>query len=460
MAFTQQFLLDTAGGTHFIAVTGSFGQDSAPHDGNSMSVDSNGSIYFPAYYREDTSYPWLPNSGWIGQYSDSGVLRWQRAIGGSDATVSSGGHELMNDCCLSPDEQYLFVVGYHDVNTGLIYKYDTSGNIQWKKQFSDSNTNQINGCVTDSSGNLYVAGRHQNTGASVYKGFIAKFNSSGAVQWQKIFGSSSRVNFRHLAIDSSNNIYVTGSIDSGPADNLVVKYNTSGSIIWQKRITRGSSNYWEASMSCSVDTSGNVYITGFSNHDSSIDDQPYLLKMNSSGVFQWARYFGNYNSNLGGNTAESCACDQNDNVYVTGRDKTNNSGNYWDAYIVKLNSSGTVQWKRSFGIQNIQTNGYSIKTDSRNNVILGGDFWSLNDTGGYGSRDYFLARFPTDGTKTGTYSLNSGSWVYQSTTMTVGTSSGWSISNAGRSTSNSSLSVSNSSLSETSYTHSSSSTVI
>lgn len=460
MAFTQQFLLDTAGGTHFIAVTGSWGHDSAPYDGNSMAVDSNGSIYFPGYYREDTGYPWLPNSGWIGQYSDSGVLRWQRAIGGSDATVWGGGNELMNDCCLSSDEQYLYVVGYHDVNTGLIYKYDTSGNIQWKKQFSDSNTNQIHGCVTDSSGNLYVAGRHQNTGASVYKGFIAKFNSSGAVQWQKIFGSSSRVNFRHLAIDSSNNIYVTGSIDSGPADNLVVKYNTSGSVQWQKRITRGSSNYWESSGAIAVDSSGNVYITGFSNHDSSTDDQPFLLKMNSSGTFQWARKFGNYNSNQGQSRAESVACDKNGNVYVIGMDKTNNSGSYWDAIVAKLNSSGTVQWKRSFGIQNLQTNGYSIQTDSRNNVILGGEFWSSAGTGGYGSRDTYIAKLPNDGSKTGTHTFNSGSWVYQSTSMSIGTSSGWSISNAGQSQSNGGYSVANNSLSEASYTHSSSSTII
>ncbi len=457
MAIIQQFLIDSIG-SHFIAVTGSWGQDSAPYDGNSMSVDTKGRIYFPAYYREDTSYPYLPNSGWIGQYSEFGKLKWQRAIGGSDATVWGGSNDLVNDCCLSPDEQYLYVVGYHDINDGIIYKYDTSGSLQWKKQFSDSNTNQIHGCVTDSSGNLYVAGAH--SGGGNYRGFIAKFNSSGAVQWQKLFGSSSRINFRHIAIDSSNNIYCTGSIDSGPADNLLVKYNTSGSIQWQKRITRGSSNYWESANSTVVDSSGNIYICGFSNHDSSTDDQPFLLKMNSSGTFQWARKFGNYNSNQGQSRAESVACDKNGNVYVIGMDKTNNSGSYWDAIVAKLNSSGTVQWKRSFGIQNLQTNGYSIQTDSRNNVILGGDFWSSGSTGGYGSRDYFLAKLPSDGSKTGTYSLNSGSWVYQSTSMNIGTSSGWSISNAGQSQSNSSYSVSNSSLSEASYTHSSSSTVI
>ena len=462
MAFTQQFLLDTAGGTHFISVTGSFGQDSAPYAGNSMTIDSNGSIYYPAYYREDTSYPWLPNSGWIGQYSESGVLRWQRSIGGSNAQTSGNSvpSELLYASCLSPDEQYFYVVGHYtrgDEN-GMIFKYDTSGNVQWKKEIGNSSDdNDFYGAVTDSSGNLYVVG-HTDPNSGDGLAHITKLNSSGAIQWQKkLSGSSGHTGFNHIAIDSSNNIYCCGSIDSGPGDCLLVKYNTSGSVQWQKRVTRGS-NHWEAAMSMAVDSSGNVYITGFSNNSANTDDHAFLAKFNSSGSFQWGRYFGNYNSNQGNSRAESCACDKNGNVYVIGRDKTNNSS-YWDALIVKLNSSGTVQWKRSLGIQNLQTSGYSIQIDSRNNVVIGGEFWSSAGTGSYGSRDYFLAKLPNDGSKTGTYSLNSGSWVYQSTSMTTGSNS-WSTSNAGRTEGNSGFSVSNSSLSEASYTHSSSSKII
>ena len=455
MAFTQQFLFDGSG-KHFITVTGSWGLDAAPYNGNATSIDTNDRIYFPAYFREDTSYPWLPNSGWIGQYSKLGNLNWQRAIGDSDATTWGGDNELLFSSSLSPDEQYFYVVGHTTPGngSGIIFKYNTSGSVQWKKQIGDSDDNDFYGSVTDSSGNLYIAGGY-DPNAGQGKANIIKLNSSGVIQWQKFLAGTS--GYRHMAIDSSNNIYVCGTIDGGPADCLVVKYNTSGSVQWQKRVTRGSSNYWEGSYCVALDSSSNVYITGFSNHDSSSDDQPFLLKMNSSGTFQWARKFGNYGGSSG-NTAECCICDQNDNVYVTGRDKTNTSGT--DAYIVKLNSSGTVQWKRSLGINGINHNGYSLKIDSRNNIVLGGDFYAASGSGGYGSRDYFLAKLPSDGTKTGTYSLNSGSWVYQSTSMSVGTSSGWSISNAGRSTSNSSLSVSNSSLSEASYTHSSSTTII
>ena len=128
--------------------------------------------------------------------------------------------------------------------SGIIFKYNTSGSVQWKKQIGDSDDNDFYGSVTDSSGNLYIAGGY-DPNAGQGKANIIKLNSSGVIQWQKFLAGTS--GYRHMAIDSSNNIYVCGTIDGGPADCLVVKYNTSGSVQWQKRVTRGSSNYWEGS---------------------------------------------------------------------------------------------------------------------------------------------------------------------------------------------------------------------
>ena len=68
MAFTQQFLFDKSG-KPFINITGSFGMDYDPYDGNSLSLDSNDRIYKVATFREDASYPFLPSNFWFVQYS-------------------------------------------------------------------------------------------------------------------------------------------------------------------------------------------------------------------------------------------------------------------------------------------------------------------------------------------------------------------------------------------------------
>ena len=452
MAIIQQFLLDKSG-KPFINVTGSFGWDGTAYDGNFLSIDKNDRIYYCGFYREDDAPGWLPSSGWLAQYSELGNLNWQKSIGGSNATTWADPNENLNDTAISPDEEYVYSVGYTgyagDIPIGVIVKYNKDGTLQWKKEYGNSgDTQTLQSCETDSSGNLYVAGDIHVTGTSNYLGLLTKFNSSGVIQWQKSYSHSSAVHFRHMVMDSSNNIYI--AVD-GP--DAVIKVNSAGVIQWQKSYSRGN-NFFAATEAIAVDTSGNVFICGYSSDSNSTDDRPYVLKVNSSGTVQWARYCGNYND---GARVETITCDNDDNVYVFGLDKTNSTP-YNDSLIVKYNSSGTLQWKRTFGISAANQQAYSIKTDSRNNVVIAGNNYS--SVGSYGHWDHYLARLPNDGTKTGTYTVNSGSWVYQSTSISVGSLSGFSDSNLSNSLSNLNYTISNSSLSDGNYTHSSATVVI
>ena len=75
-----------------------------------------------------------------------------------------------------------------------------------------------------------------NTNAGVQDIFLVKFNPSGVKQWIRLLGSSSHDYSRGIAIDSRDNIYLTGftkgSIDgnsfAGSNDVFFVKYNSSG----------------------------------------------------------------------------------------------------------------------------------------------------------------------------------------------------------------------------------------
>ena len=445
MAFTQQFLFDKTG-KPFISLTGGYAGIEINQYGNCMALDKNDRLYVPGYFRHTfrSTPAFYPNSGWLGQYSELGNLNWQRSIGGSNASDYYADGELLNDIAISPDGDYVYTVGTN-TNSGwnhnvLIIKYDKDGTIQWKKEWGQSGTlENCWTCATNSNGDLFVGGDLFFIGQSnSYHAFMLRIMNTGGssgvpgtstVIYPHLFGTEIAT-YRDIVVDDNDNVYACGS-GGNPGDAFIVKYNfqASGSVIqWQKNISRGST-YYEAIESLAVDTSGNVYGIGYSNPNGG---DGVILKFNSSGTLQWSKYIGN----TGERSTYGIACDRDDNVYVVGKDKTNQSP-YRDFLIVKLNSSGTVQWKRSFGATGRYSNGYAIAVDSQDNIVVSGSVYFVpgTHTGGYDYQNLLIARFPSDGTGTGTYSLNGYSFVYQPTTAGVGniSSPAFSVTNANNS---------------------------
>jgi hypothetical protein len=88
---------------------------------------------------------------------------------------------------------------------------------------------------------------------------IAKYNSSGAVQWQRKLGDASvdSVYGSHsIALDSSDNAYVCWSNGTGQLG--IAKYNSSGTIQWQRTLTGSNCQGWGVA----IDTAGTLYISG------------------------------------------------------------------------------------------------------------------------------------------------------------------------------------------------------
>ena len=126
--------------------------------------------------------------------------------------------------------------------------------------------------TTDSSGNLYIAGRtsgdlngEANNGAE--DAFIVKYNSAGTLQWTKLLGTSGNEIAKALTIDSSGNLYVAGrtsgdlngETNSGSPDAFIVKYDSAGVLQWTKLLGFGSVDELNA---LTIDASDSVYIAG------------------------------------------------------------------------------------------------------------------------------------------------------------------------------------------------------
>jgi hypothetical protein len=286
----------------------------------------------------------------------------------------------------------------------FVLKLDNNGAYQWHTFYGSSSGNTGNSITVDTSGNVYVTGHSWATWGSPlhsYTGnwdmFVLKLSSSGAYQWHTFYGSGAHEYGYGIATDSSGNVYVAGVSygawngptgqsplntyigSGGSGDIFVLKLDTDGAYKWHTFY--GSSNQDQAS-GISVDGSGNVYITGLSYatwgsplNAKSGNNDIFVLKLNSSGSYQWHTFYGSSNPDY----ADGIAVDGSGNVYVTGRSNATwgsprnaYSGNY-DIFVLKLNSNGAYVWNTFYGAVDGDDNGRGIAVDVSGNVYVTGD---------------------------------------------------------------------------------------
>lgn len=366
---------------------------------NSSGVDSSGNIYVCGRASIDGM-----SQIWVAKYNSSGAIQWQRNIGGPSGFTASAPSIAISSA------GDVHISAYYTNNSSLrailVVKYSTAGVLQWQRRLAGSNVStSAGGVAVDTSGNVYVSGNDYDNTYSDTGAVIAKYNSSGTLQWKKtVFGSGENYS---TAVDTSGNVYLCGSSYSSGNCFIIRKYNTSGALQWQRNLGGGGTGVNGTGYSIAVDTSGNAYVCGYSNASGSGDDIQ-LAKYNTSGTLQWQRY-------LHGHTDRgySIAVDGSGNCYVCGQSNQAMFGQY-DIQLAKYNTSGTIQWQRRLGGTG-EDIGYGIAASSDGTIYVRGYLGTIDAV--------LVAKLPTDGSLTGTYSVGGSSITYAASSLTASSSS-------------------------------------
>lgn len=230
--------------------------------------------------------------------------------------------------------------------------------------------------------------------------FITKINSDGSNIIYSTFlvgGKNSEGN--GICIDYNNNAYVTGSTIgiSGGSVNLskafIIKIYFTGSSIVYTKLLYGNST--DSGNDIAVDTSGNVYITGSTSSTNFPTKNPiqselsgssaaFVTKLNADGVnLVYSTYLGGGYSDTG----NAIAVDNTGNGYVTGTtDSTDfptkdpiqaDIGGDEDAFVTKISTNGELVYSTYLG-GTMDDNGEDIEVDSSGNVYIIGDTSSTN----------------------------------------------------------------------------------
>src|ERR1051325_7566805 len=175
-----------------------------------------------------------------------------------------------------------------------------------------------------------------------------------------------------VAVDSSGNVFVTGySVGStGNYDYVTIKYSGEGPTLWSRRYN-GPANGDGFARALAVDGSGNVFVTGDSvgsggNHD-------YVtIKYSGTGALKWTNVYNGPGN--GADHANALAVDGSGNVFVTG-DSFN--GTNTDFATVAYSNDGTPLWTNFYnGPGNGGDVAVSVAVDTNGNVFVAGASWN------------------------------------------------------------------------------------
>lgn len=241
----------------------------------------------------------------------------------------------------------------------------------------DSNMNLLNRfvnfgrfktlCEVDNSGNIYLAGlfnansdfdpspsSYTLTPVGGSDAFIAKYNSSMALQWAGQIGNANTENLKQLKLDANGNPILLGEF-SGTVD-----FDISS-----------SSAYTIAAVAT----------------------DNFLVRISSFGLFNWARHYqlSTISSNVIGDYVN---VDANNNIYFTGgfsgTKNFNNGGTAYnmvatgdvDGFAEKLDNTGSQQWCFRFGGSTPgfnYTGGHCISIENSGQIDLIGSMRTVND---------------------------------------------------------------------------------
>jgi hypothetical protein len=279
----------------------------------------------------------------------------------------------------------LYITG-ESVGTGTLYdyatiKYTNYGEQEWLRRYNNGSYDYASSLIVDNEGYIYVTGSSMGFGGSGYDYATIKYSNDGDTIWTRRFSGlgNSDDHAYAIATDRVGNVYVTGSVDRNPVDSIMgnvfftIKYASNGDTLWSRKY-RGVNTTFDVAFAMTVDTNGNVYVTGESKGemDPSYDYDYLTIKYTTEGDTLWvAKYAG-----PGGrqDVPSDIEVDNLGNVYVTGKSRPDSTSfeNY-DYLTIKYNLYGETEWiARYDGPNNDLDEAHGLVLDDYGNIYVTG----------------------------------------------------------------------------------------
>jgi uncharacterized delta-60 repeat protein len=348
--------------------------------GLAVATDHNGNCYVTGY----TTNPGSGSDIILIKYNDQGDTLYSRVYSGTgngeDRAFGIAVDELDN----------VYLTGQISTSSrGLdlvVLKYNNFGDLLWSKTYGATNQNFDDAGLAitlDHDNRPYVTGYCTDEDGSK-KIVTIRYNQNGNRAWVNTEDGQGSMDSRGfgIAVDETDNIYVTGYITSSTGkDMIIIKYAQNGIEKWAQ-IKNGTANEDDVAFGIAVDDNNKIYVTGYTTVDStqSITDV-VLIKVNPNGTFSWTKTY-NEGSGLSTDKAFGIIVDEQDRIFVTG--ETSNSAQGTNYLTLRYNTSGTKIWSSVYnGPGDGDDYANAVKNLNNNKIVVTGASWGTNDNFDY-----------------------------------------------------------------------------
>jgi len=307
---------------------------------------------------------------------------WYRTWGGNGDVIATTVKIDSSDNIYIAGYSYFIETPQNSYNHIHLIKYDSSGVQLWNQTWKPNQFNRCNGMTIGPLDNIYLVG---DTKADLC---LLKYNCSGVLQWNRTWDGGKTDWGSAIVLDSSDNIYITGttySSEAGGYNVCILKYDKSGLLQWNRT---WSGIYGDNGEAIILDSFNNVYVAGVTTSFGEGENDIFLLKYDSSGVLQW-------NKTWGGSSFDWCGgigSDSLDNIYIVGTTVNFGEGEK-EIVLIKYDSSGVLQWNKTWG--GIEDDiGDAIILDSSDDIFIGGLSKSFNK---YGRKEIVFLKYDNSG---------------------------------------------------------------
>jgi len=277
-----------------------------------------------------------------------------------------------------------FGAGDYDI---FLIKTNSSGNVQWAKTYGGTTRDRVYSVQQTSDGGYIVGGWRAPASSTVDDVFLIKTDANGNIQWAKTFGGTDDDQDNSVQQTSDGGYIMTGgtaSFGAGNWDIWLIKTDANGNISWAK--TYGGTNY-DYAYSVQQTSDGGYILAGETRSFGAGNVDIILIKTNSSGNLQWAKTYGGTGSDITWSVQQT-----SDGGYIVAGYTTSFGAGNVDIILIKTNSSGNLQWAKTYGGTNYDY-AYSVQQTSDGGYIVAGYTTSF----GAGGSDFFLIKTDANG---------------------------------------------------------------